>query len=158
MDFYPVRPEVVAVISKVDHNAIKFNQVNIAVISTAALFANLPHVAGLLGLILAVATARPDWGLFRILYQRVVLPLRWLRPHVLDDDPAPHRFSQGVGATFLGLAWIALVSGAVVLGWVLVALVAVLAMVNVVFDFCAGCFVYYQLRRFGLIGRTAPQE
>ncbi|MGH2436113.1 MAG: DUF4395 family protein, partial [bacterium] len=59
---------------------------------------------------------------------------------------------------FLGVAWIALISGAGLLGWVLVALVAVLAMVNVVFDFCAGCFIYYQLRRFGLIGRTAHQE
>lgn len=145
-------------VSKVDHNAIKFNQVNIAVFSTAALVANLPHLAGLLGVILAVGTARPDWSVFRILYQRVVLPLRWLRPHVLDDDPAPHRFSQGVGAAFLGAAWIALGSGVTVLGWTLVALVAVLAMVNVVFDFCAGCFVYYQLRRFGIIGRTAAQE
>lgn len=145
-------------VSKVDHNAIKFNQVGIAVVSMAALLADLPHLAGLLGLILAVGTARPDWGLFRILYQRVVLPLRWLRPHVLGDNPAPHRFAQGVGAAFLGLGWIALASGAVLLGWALVALVAVLAMVNVVFDFCAGCFVYYQLRRFGLIGRAAPQE
>lgn len=145
-------------VAKVDHNAIKFNQVSIAAISTAALLANLPQLAGLLSLILAVGTARPDWNLFRALYQRIVLPQRWLRPHVLDDDPAPHRFSQGVGAAFLGFGWIALTSGASALGWALVALVAVLAMVNVVFDFCAGCFVYYQLRRFGVIGRTAAQE
>src|SRR3970040_950447 len=145
-------------VAKVDHNAIKFNQVSIAVVSTASFLADLPHLAGLLALILAVATARPEWGLFRALYQRVVLPLRWLRPHVLDDDPAPHRFAEGVGAAFLGLGWIALVLGATVVGWALVLLVAVLALVNVVFDFCAGCFVYYQLRRIGLIGRTAAQE
>ena len=145
-------------VAKVDHNAIKFNQVSIAVVSTASFLGDLPHLAGLLAVVLAVATARPAWGLFRALYQRIVLPLRWLRPHVLDDDPAPHRFAQGIGAAFLGLGWIALISGASVVGWVLVLLVAVLALVNVVFDFCAGCFVYYQLRRFGLIGRAAVQE
>jgi len=145
-------------VAKVDHNAIKFNQVSIAVVSTASFLGDLPHLAGLLAVVLAVATARPAWDLFRALYQRVVLPLRWLRPHVLDDDPAPHRFAQGIGAAFLGLGWIALISGASVVGWALVLLVAALALVNVVFDFCAGCFVYYQLRRFGLIGRTAAQE
>ena len=145
-------------VAKVDHNAIKFNQVSIAVVSTASFLGDLPHLAGLLAVVLAVATARPAWDLFRALYQRIVLPLRWLRPHVLDDDPAPHRFAEGVGAAFLGLGWIALISGASVVGWVLVLLVAVLALVNVVFDFCAGCFVYYQLRRFGLIGRAAVQE
>ena len=99
-------------VAKVDHNAIKFNQVSIAVVSTASFLGDLPHLAGLLAVVLAVATARPAWDLFRALYQRVVLPLRWLRPHVLDDDPAPHRFAQGIGAAFLGLGWIALISGA----------------------------------------------
>jgi hypothetical protein len=144
-------------VAKVDHNAIKFNQVSIAVVSSAAYLLDRPHLAGLLALVLAVATARPSWGLFRILYQRVALRFRLLQPHVLDDDPAPHRFAQGVGAAFLALGWLALGVQAATLGWLLVILVAALAMVNVVFDFCAGCFVYYQLRRFGLIGRTAAQ-
>lgn len=144
-------------VSRVDRNAIKFNQVSIAVISTAAFLADLPHLAGVLALVLAAGTARPAWGLFRLIYQRIVLPRRWLRPHVLDDDPAPHRFAQGVGAAFLGLGWLGLALGASAVGWALVLLVAVLALVNVVFDFCAGCFVYYQLRRIGLIGRTAAQ-
>lgn len=145
-------------VAKVDHNAIKFNQVSIAVVSTAAFLLDLPLLAGLLAVVLAVGTARPSWGLFRILYQRVALPLRWLRPHVLDDDPAPHRFAQGVGAAFLAAGWVALAAHAGTVGWALVVLVAVLAMVNVVFDFCAGCFVYYQLRRFGVIGRAASQS
>lgn len=143
-------------VAKVDLNAIKFNQVSIALIAAAAFLGNLPHLAGLLAVVLAVGTAWPAWGLFRIIYQRVALPQRWLQPNMLDDDPAPHRFAQGVGATFLTLGWIALMAGAFVGGWALVLLVAVLAMVNVVFDFCAGCFMYYQLRRFGLIGRS-PQ-
>lgn len=145
-------------VAKVDHNAIKFNQVSIAVVSTAAFLLDLPLLAGLLAVVLAVGTARPSWGLFRILYQRIALPMRWLRPHVLDDDPAPHRFAQGVGAAFLAAGWVALAAHAGTAGWALVVLVAVLAVVNVVFDFCAGCFVYYQLRRFGVIGRAASQS
>jgi len=145
-------------VTKVDRNAIKFNQVSIAVVSTAAFLADFPLLAGLLAVVLAIATARPAWSLFRGIYQRIVLPPGWLRPNIVDDEAAPHRFAQGVGATFLAGGWIALVSGAGAVGWALVLLVAVLAMVNVVFDFCAGCFVYYQLRRAGLIRRPAAQE
>jgi hypothetical protein len=139
------------VVSKVDHNAIKFNQVSIATVSLASFLGDWAILAGVLGLILAAGTARPSWGLFRILYQRVALPLGVLRPHLLDDEPAPHRFAQGLGAAVLLLGYAALETGAAALGWGLVLLVTVLALVNVVFDFCAGCFVYYQLRRVGFI-------
>jgi hypothetical protein len=137
--------------SKVDHNAIKFNQVSLTLIAVVAYLANASWLVGILALILAAGTVSARWGLFRILYQQVALPLRVIRPHIVDDDPTPHRFAQGVGAAFLILSWLALVSGQPVLGWALDLLVAVLAMANVVFNFCAGCFVYYQLRRAGLI-------
>jgi Domain of unknown function (DUF4395) len=138
-------------ISRVDHNAIKFNQVGIALVSLVSFVGDWAALAGVLGVILAVGTARPSWGLFRILYQGAALPLRLLEPNIVDDDPAPHRFAQGVGAAVLLGGYAALGSGAAALGWGLVLLVTVLALVNVVFDFCAGCFVYYQLRRAGLI-------
>ncbi|HLA24562.1 MAG TPA: DUF4395 domain-containing protein [bacterium] len=138
-------------VSKVDHNAIKFNQVSIALVSLGAFIGDWPLLAGVLGLIVAVGTASPSWGLFRFVYQRAALPLGLLRPHVVDDDPAPHRFAQGVGAAVLILGYAALLSGAAAVGWTLVVLVTVLALVNVVFDFCAGCYVYYQLRRVGVI-------
>jgi hypothetical protein len=141
--------------TKVDHNAIKFTQLSLTIIAVAAFVADLAWLVGVLALVLITSTAWPQWGLFRVLYQRVVLPQRWLRPHVLDDDPAPHRFAQGVGGALLLLSWVALRAESAVLGWGLDLLVAVLAMVNVVFDFCAGCFVYFQLRRLGLIRRTA---
>lgn len=141
--------------SKVDHNAIKFNQVSLSVIAVAAYLVDQPWVVGVLGLVLAASTAWPQWGLFRVLYQRVALPSGRLRPNIRDDEQAPHRFSQGLGAAFLALSWIGLQADAIVLGWALDLLVAVLAMVNVVFDFCAGCFVYYQLRRAGLIKQQA---
>lgn len=144
--------------TKVDHNAIKFNQVSLTVVAVVAFLADLPTLVGILGLVLAAGTAWPQWGLFRILYQRVALPLGWLRPNVRDDEQAPHRFSQGLGAAFLAFSWIGLQVDAIRLGWALDLLVAVLAMVNVVFNFCAGCFVYYQLRRAGLIKQQAQAK
>lgn len=138
-------------ISKVDRNAIKFNQVWTALVALVAFVGDWPALAGALAAVMAVATARPSWGLFRVLYQRVALPLGLLRPNVVDDDPAPHRFAQGVGAAVLVAGYAALRAGAAMAGWGLVLLVAVLALVNVIFDFCAGCFIYYQLRRAGLI-------
>ncbi len=140
---------------KVDHNAIKFNQISLTIVAVTAVLANLPWLVGILALLLAAGTAQPQWSLFRILYQRVAVPLGAVRPHLVDDDPAPHRFAQGVGAAFLALSWIALVGGQAVLGWVLDLLVAVLALANVLLNFCAGCFVYYQLRRFGVIRGAA---
>ncbi len=144
--------------TRVDHNAIKFNQTSLTVIAVAAFLLDQPWLVGILAVILAAGTARPQWGLFRIVYQRVALPLGWLRPHLVDDDPAPHRFAQGVGAAFLVLSRTALAAGAPVLGWASDLLVAVLAAVNVIFNFCAGCFVYYQLRRVGVIRRAAQAE
>ncbi len=141
--------------SKVDHNAIKFNQVSLTLIAVVAYVTNASWLVGILALILAAGTVSARWGLFRIVYQQVALPLRVIRPHVVDDDPSPHRFAQGVGAAFLFLSWRALVTGQPVVGWVLVLLVAILAMANVLVNFCAGCFVYYQLRRAGLIRGAA---
>lgn len=142
-------------ISKVDHNAIKFNQVSIALVSLAAFVGDWPPLALVLALIMAVGTAWPRLGLFRLIYRYGVLPSGMVRPHVLDDDPAPHRFAQGLGAVVLLLGYGSLLTGAAAAGWALVLLVTVLALVNVVFDFCAGCFVYYQLRRAGLIRRSS---
>lgn len=140
---------------KVDHNAIKFSQVALTVLAVAAFAVNAAWLVGVLAVVMALSTAVPAWGLFRVLYRSVVLPAGLLRPNVLDDDPAPHRFAQGVGAAFLGAAWIALSAGTPAVGWVLTLLVAALAMMNVLANFCAGCFVYYQLRRYGLIRRAA---
>lgn len=141
---------------RVDHNAIKFTQVSIAVVGAIAFIFDLRWLVGLLAIVLLIGVARPPAAALRLLYSRFVVPRGWLRPNLLPDDPAPHRFAQGVGGALLALATGALIAGLGWLGWSLVGVVAVLALVNVVLDFCAGCFVYYQLRRFGLIGRI-PQ-
>jgi hypothetical protein len=47
-----------------------------------------------------------------------------------------------------------LVLNAATVGWTLAWIVIVLAAVNLFFGFCAGCFVYYQLDRWGLLPKT----
>ena len=51
-------------------------------------------------------------------------------------------------------AYIALITGMHILGWALALAVIALALLNLVLDFCAGCFVFYQLERIGLIGSS----
>ena len=89
------------------------------------------------------------------IYLKAVKPAGLLKPHVIDDDPTPHRFAQTLAATFILLGSLLLLTlNATVLGWVLAGLAAFLATINVVFSFCAGCFTYYQLARLGLIRRS----
>ncbi len=142
-------------VKKVDTTAIKFNQASIITFTLLAYLFDLPWLVLFVGAVLAVGTIWPGAALFQQAYRQVLKPIGLLKPHVIDDDPAPHRFAQGVGATFLGLSSLALLaSNAISLGWGLAGLVVVLAAINLFFNFCAGCFVYYQLRRLGLIRRS----
>jgi hypothetical protein len=144
------------VIKKVDTTAIKFNQASIITLTLLAYLLDLPWLVLGVGVVLAAGTMWSGAALFQQLYRQVLKPLGLLKPHVIQDDPAPHRFAQGLGATFLGLSSLALLAlNALPLGWALAGLVAVLAAINLFFNFCAGCFVYYQLTRLGLIGRSA---
>lgn len=137
----------------VDQTAIKFAQIVIAAWVVAAGVLAAPWLIALLAAALSTSAASPSRSLFRWLYHRVALPLRLVRPNVIPDDPAPHRFAQGVGAACLALATLALFTGATTAGWVLAGLVAVLALLNVAAGFCAGCFIYYQLSRRGWLPR-----
>jgi hypothetical protein len=152
MIFYSIRRH--QVIKKVDTTAIKFNQASIITLISLAFVFDLPWLVLLVAAVLAVGTIWPGAALFQSTYRRVLKPLGLLKPHVIDDDPAPHRFAQGLGATFLGLSSIALLAlSLVLLGWALAGLVVVLATINLFFGFCAGCFFYLQLNRLGLIRR-----
>lgn len=142
-------------VKKVDTTAIKFNQASIITFTLLAYVLDLPWLVLFVGAVLAMGSIWPGAALFQQVYRQVLKPIGLVKPHVIDDDPAPHRFAQGVGATFLGLSSLALLAlNAISLGWGLAGLVVVLAAINLFFNFCAGCFVYYQLRRLGLIRRS----
>lgn len=107
-------------------------------------------------LILALSALAPAIGPYRLLYRFILVPLHILRPHMVEDDPAPHRFAQGVGAVFLMAATLALFLGSrtIALGWTLDVIVFALAGLNLFVGFCAGCFVYFHLGRLGILPRV----
>ncbi len=141
---------------RVDTHLLKFSQAWTVGLTALAFAAQWRWLALVAALCLLISAAVPDVGPFRLLYRYVALPLRLLRPRIVEDDPAPHRFAQGVGATFLiaASALLFLAPGAAAVGWALDLIVFALALVNLTVGFCAGCFVYYHLGRLGLAPRV----
>jgi hypothetical protein len=71
--------------------------------------------------------------------------------------PAPRRFAQGMAAAFNLAAALALVQGAVVLAWVLQALLVVAFSALLFGRFCLGAYVYHLLRgRVAFANSTLP--
>jgi len=138
-------------VPRVDQNALKVNQALIVVlVALGFVLGTWPAgvwLVAFVALSLALGAARPGSGPFQLFYRRVLRPLGIVRPHPRPDAPAPHRFAQALGATFLALATIALLAGTTIVGWVLAWLVVALALVNLLFGFCTGCFAFYQIRR-----------
>lgn len=146
-------------IKKVDTTAIKFNQGSIVGLTLLGFVLNQPYLVLFVGLVLAIGTIWPQAGLFKLVYQKLLKPAGLLKANIIDDDPAPHQFAQGVGALFLlASSSILLGLGNVTVGWVLAWIVIILASINLFFNFCAGCFVYYQLDRFGLMPNGTKRE
>ena len=139
-------------VKKVDTTTIKFNQASIVTLTLLGFLLNQPYLVLLVGLVLAVGTVWPQAALFKLIYLKLLKPNNILKANIIDDDPAPHQFAQGVGALFLLAGSSALFAfNQVILGWTLAWIVIILAAINLFFNFCAGCFVYYQLDRVGLI-------
>ena len=139
---------------KVDQNALRTNQAFIITFLLLAFILDVPLLVVFVSVVLGLGTAVPEAALFKRIYKHVLVPAGLLKPDVVDDNPEPHNFSQGLGALFTGLSFMALLAGASGLGWALSWLVIVLASLNLFAGFCAGCFVYYQLSRRHVPGFT----
>ncbi len=131
----------------VDRTALKVNQAAIVALLLVAFVFALPWLVALVAVVMALGTITPQLALFQRLYRDVLRPAGLLRPDLHAEAAAPHRFAQGMGATVLGVAWLALVAGLGLLGWALTLVVVALAAINLFFGFCVGCFVYLQLAR-----------
>jgi hypothetical protein len=142
---------------RVDRNTLRTNQAFIVLLTVAAFILGSDLGRWLIlftGLVMALGTAHPALALFKQVHQRILKPAGILGPDVHAEDPMPHQFAQAMGSVFLLAAFVALVSGATTLGWVLSWIVTALAFINLTVQFCAGCFVYFQLDRFGLLPRS----
>jgi hypothetical protein len=136
---------------EVDHSAIKTGQVlAIATLTVAFLFDRWEPVA-LLAAIFLITSMFFEWGPFALIYRLLLKPLGLVRPDPRTDNPQPHRFGQAVGAASAALAAAALYSGHATLGWTLVWVLIALTAISLM-GWCIGCFIYYQLNRFGLGG------
>jgi len=140
-----------AQLQKIDHGALKANQLVIIILNLIAFILNVPWLAGVVGGIMLVGSLLGVPG-FISLYKSVLKPRGWVKPDILLDNPEPHRFAQSFGSIVLLLSLLAFYAGLPILGWGMVWLVIALAALNAFGGFCAGCFVYYWLTRFGLPG------
>ena len=145
-----------AQIPRVDTHLAKFSQACTVALAGLAFVFNQPIIVLIAAIVMTLAALFPTTvSPYRLLYRGVVLPLHLWKPRVVEDDPAPHRFAQGVGAVFLIAATLVLfLTNATVVGWTLDLIVFVLAAINLTVGFCAGCFVYYHLGRWGLLPRV----
>lgn len=136
---------------KVDHSALKTNQLIIISLNILAFILDLPVLAAFVALVMGLGSAlkRPGFG---FVYQSVLKPRGWMKPDVLDDNPEPHRFAQFLGFLFMTGGSLALFLGTAVLGWVLVWIVVALAALNAFGGFCVGCAMYYWLARLNVPG------
>ncbi|MDZ4719353.1 MAG: DUF4395 domain-containing protein [Roseiflexaceae bacterium] len=132
---------------RVDRTALRVNQALIIVFLTAAFLLDSPWLVVFVAVVMVLGTITPALALFQRLYRDVLKPASVLKPDVHAEAAAPHRFAQGMGGTVLVGASVALLAGALAVGWALAILVIVLAAVNLFFGFCAGCFVFFQLQR-----------
>ena len=136
----------------IDTNALRFNQAMIVFWTVLAFILGTGRggswIVLLVGLSLAIGAAMPGFGPFQIIYRKIVTQVGLLKPVRVAGSPAPHRFAQAMGGTCLLLSAAFLAAGWTLAGWALAWIVVALATVNLVFGFCAGCFIYLQLDRF----------
>jgi len=135
---------------KVDQTALRFNQASIILLLVAAFLLDALWLVAFVAAVMLVGAIWPQAGLFKQIYARGLKPTGLLKAHVIDDDPRPHLFAQGLGGIFLALSTATLWLGLPLVGWTLAALVIALAAINLFLGFCLGCFIYYQLGRAGI--------
>jgi hypothetical protein len=143
----------------VDVNALKTNQALIVIFVALAFVLGTDNggawLVAFVAVCMAIGAVFPGYGPFQIFYRRVLRQTGIVKPQPRPDDPAPHRFAQTLGAVFLAAAAIALFAGVTTLGWVLAWIVVALALVNLLFGFCTGCFIFFHLRRLTGHGAAA---
>lgn len=130
-----------------DRTALRVNQAAIIALLLIAFIVDLPWLVVIVAAMMTLGALSPELAVFQRLYRDVLRPAGILRPDIHHEDAAPHRFAQGMGAATLILACLALFLGAPTVGWALALIVVALAAINLIFGFCVGCFIFFQLQR-----------
>ncbi len=135
----------------IDQTAIKFNQAAIVALLSAAWLLESVALVAFVAAVLLVGTVWPAAALFQQIYRALIKPMGLLKPRPKEDRQSPHRFAQGFGAVVVSTEAVLIYFGVATIGWALALLVVGLALINLLVDFCAGCMVFYQLERLGII-------
>jgi molybdopterin converting factor small subunit len=138
----PLRP--------VDHTALRVNQAFIIALLGAAFIADSAVLVAVVCLVMGLGTivGRPGF----LPFYGVLRGRGPFRPDVLQDNPEPHRFAQGMGAAVLVVSLVCAVAGLSIVSWGLTWVVIALAALNLFGGFCVGCAIYYWLSRIGAPG------
>ena len=132
-----------------DRSSIKFNQGAIVVLVSIAFIFNLNWLVVLVSVVMLIGTLFPNAGLFKLIYLHVFKPLEIIKPDVVNEDNTPHLFAQGLGGVVLAVSFVLLnFTEQQLAGWLLSIIVMALAFINLSTNFCAGCFLYFQLNKF----------
>ncbi|MCB0190255.1 MAG: DUF4395 domain-containing protein, partial [Caldilineaceae bacterium] len=145
-----VPPHMDLPIRQIDQRALTFNQSMIIAILAIAFLLDTSWLVAFVAAVMAIGTIWPAAGLFKMIYSHLLRPLHLLQPQLIADDPRPHLFAQGVGAMVLLAAMALFTTGMPIAAWILVGLVVLLAAINLIFAFCVGCFLYFQLAQWGI--------
>lgn len=126
----------------IDPRGQRFGAAVSAILLASAFLLNLPWLAALVGLNLAVSAA---FGTRTFLPGRAwpVIRATLRLGRIEPEHEYPPRFAQALGATFLGLAAVAFLLGAPIVGWVLTGAVAALQTLLAVTGICIGCRLYF---------------
>lgn len=100
------------------------------------------------------ALAGLRWHPYSLLYRTLVAPR--LGPPTEREDPAPVRFSQGMGLVFAAIGVLGYATGFTAVGITVTALALGAAFLNAAFGYCLGCEIYLRLPA-QLRGRGASQ-
>jgi hypothetical protein len=138
--------------NKIDLNALKFNQASIIFFTVLGSIADINYLPAFTAAVMLVGSLDSRFALFKQFYRYVIVPSKLVKTNIAEEASAPHNFAQTMGGIFLAAASIFLFSGQIILGWIFVWAVILLAAANLVFGFCLGCFIYFQLGKLGVPG------
>ena len=142
-----------------DQSEIRTQQALGPLVLVAAYVVNDWRLVAAQGGFLLLTALHDSLGPYALLYRWVLKPLRVVKPDLRADNPESHRFAAIFGFSVLSVAAYLLAKGHASAGWMLAWTVAILGGIAF-FGWCAGCFMYYVINRFGAGGffGRAPVE
>jgi hypothetical protein len=140
---------------KIDKSGIKFNQMLVVLLVSVSFIMNLPFLIALTSVVMTIGSIFPEASLFRLIYLNIVKRSGIMKPEIVNESNAPHLFSHGFGGIVLLVSFLLLQffpnNTGIITGWSIAIIVAMLAFINIIWNFCAGCWLYFQLQKLGLI-------